>query len=381
MAVSTEILLNALRFIALLTTFGYASYLDHKHRRVQHKNWILPTLFGVFLLNLEVFISFTQPTIFQFVHGTLTAITIGCFIYVAYNQLYKPDSSVTAKLWLIPIAATVTTLILPAIPGLNSLLPFTFTTPHIHYVQLAAANILLATVLGFILFAIPVLGMGGADFLAFIVIGFLLPTRPELGVIPITQLPETQNIAVFTLRLPIIKTITNMGLLLIPYLFYLPLRNILIGKTDGFFLTSFTVETPVSELHTKHGRIIPSWNIDESTSFTDKLKIYFSASGVDTFFLRDYFKWRQETADNPPNSFADETRPYLDQFLRSQTIVLDEERWETDTPDDEEFIQNILKQDTVQLMPGLPLIIPLFGGVLLTLTVGDLMLVLLLALT
>lgn len=382
---TNELILNILRVFALLATFSYASYSDYHHRRVKHSTWILPTLLGLILLNTEVFLSITTPGVFKLLHGGLAFATIVSFIYTTYYQLTTDNYEVPTFIWLIPLITTITTLLVPAIPGISSALPFTFTTPYINYIQLAVSNILLATILGFVLYAVPVLGMGGADFLAFIVIGLLIPTRPGLGVIPITELPQVKNPAVYALRLPILKTITNMGILLIPYLVYLPLRNLNKGQTGSLFLTAFTIETSLEDLHEKHGRIIPTWRLDDDASITERLKVYFSASGVDTFFLRDYLKWRQHTAENPPDSLKGEPRAYLQQFLDNQDKILEDDKtpWETRTQEefekDEEFLNNLLEQDTVYLMPGIPLIIPLFGGVLLTVLVGDLMLLILLA--
>jgi len=366
----TESLINFFRVLVLLTTLVYASTLDIKDRKVPHKTWVLPTVIGCGLITTQLFLT-VQQNILQTSYGVVTILTLVCLLIIA-KHAYE-NKTIPQYLWVIPVTVTVITIIL------NTLLfQPTFQTETL--LLTIISNIILAIVIGLFLHLFPVIGMGGADFMAIATIGFLLPIHPSIGPLPYQLAPQV-NFPLLLITLPILNIITNTAFFLLAYLLFLPLKNIAMGHTDSPFLTAFTVELPLEELHTSHGRVIPTWEF-ENASRTEKFKLYFS--GLDTFFLQEYFEWRKQVATDTPTSFKDEKKVFLQRFLDTHRDVFDydeEDGWETNNfESDEEFIQNLLEQDTIRLMPGIPFIVPLTLGTFTLTTLGDVLFIVLYAL-
>jgi len=364
----TNTLIDITRVTILIITLFYASKLDISDRIVPHRTWIIPILLG----NLLILIQTVQTVSNQILHIAygIVAITIFTSLLVTTQKIYQ-DKQIRQEVWAIPI--TITLLLLTIQLTLFSQ-PQNTTT----LLLTILTNIALAIIVGLFLHLFPNIGMGGADFVAIVTIGFLLPVHPEIAFLPY-ELAPTVPFPEAIITLPILNVITNTAFLVLIYLPLLPIKNILVGKTESPFLTAFTVDVPLSDLHTKHGRVIPTWKLDEATFF-QRIKIYFS--GLDTFFLQEYFEWRQTVSATEVTSFEDETDIFLERFLNNHREVFDydeDEGWDTNNlSEDEEFMKELLKQDTVRLMPGLPFIVPLFAGVLLLITIGDLLFIFLL---
>lgn len=363
-------LIDICRVAILLLTFTYASRLDINDRKVPHETWILPLLVGCGLILLQT-VQHTTTQMLTIGYG-IVGVTVLVSTILAGTQLYK-NSAVRQELWAIPIISTLTLLLVHLLVFAPSQITSTLLLTIL-------SNISLAILLGLFLHLFPNIGMGGADFVALVTIGFLLPTYPNLGPLPYMTTP-TVSFPSAIITLPVMNVITNTSFIALLYLPLLPLKNVLAGETDKPFLTAFTVEVPLEELHTKHGRVLPTWRFEDASTL-ERLKLYFS--GLDTFFLREYFEWRQEVTSGTSESFADEQSIYLQRFLDNHRQFFDydeDEGWDTKTFDsDEEFMENLLEQESVRLMPGIPFIVPMFIGLLLLLTVGDLLYIVLLAL-
>lgn len=353
----------------LIITLLYASKLDINDRKVPHRTWVLPILIGiVFILAQTIQTVESQPLIIAY--GLIGVISLGS-IALSAKQLYN-NTTINQATWAIPILTTLTLLSV-------HLLIFSSSQVTNTLLLTILSNIGLAILLGLFLHLFPNIGMGGADFVALVTIGFLLPVYPELGPLPYLTTPDVPFPDAL-ITLPVMNVITNTAFIALLYLPFLPVKNVLLNETDKPFLTAFTTEVPLDELHTTHGRVIPTWKFEDASTM-ERFKLYFS--GLDTFFLREYFEWRQTVSSENPQSFADENSIYLQRFLDNHRELFDydeDEGWDTKTFDaDEEFMEQLLEQDSVRLMPGIPFIVPMFVGVLLLLTVGDILYIVLLA--
>lgn len=365
------------RVLVLIATLAYASKLDIKNRRVPHKTWIIPVLFGCLFISLQLYqapIPSTAaiPELFTFGYLSLAfASVIGLVIsgFDAYN-----NRETSSLVWAIPLIFTLTFLLLQVVFNAADILPL--STTQLELTSAILTNILFATIIGLILHKFPAIGMGGADFMAFIIIGFLLPTTPQLGPLPFITPPELPFPSSL-ITLEFMTVIVNTGFLIMLYLPYLPIKNYLLGETDKPFLTAFTREVPLNELQERHGRVIATWKLKDA-SLTEKIRVYFT--GLDTFFLQDYLKWRKEVSDESVETLADENTEHLEYFMDTyQDVLEEEEKWGSDDIEsDAKFLENLVQQETVRMMPGLPFIVPLFGGVIVSVTIGDLMLLVLL---
>lgn len=377
---------DAFRVFLILITFAIASKSDIKNRIVKHKTWIIPTLLGFAISATQITLTPDTPTTTYAVGLTVTTLTLIATALVAY-ALFK-NHKIDRKLWATPITLNFIffTVGFATIPSAQPL------------ILTIISSIAIATILGGFLYFFPVIGMGGADFVAIIVLGVLLPTHPELGPLPLTLAPAL-SFPTNIITLPVLNVITNTGFLIIVLFPILPLLNILQGNTDKPFLTAFTVKTQLNQIEDQHGQIINTWT--QTAALPTRIrKTWNNTTGntlhrvldtiletkwfafgnyftsFDTFFINDYLEWRRAVTDDDSISLESEDEVYLERFINThqEVLGLEEEKWgSNDIESDQEFFESLLQQDTIRLMPGLPFIVPLFIGTLTLLTIGDIL--------
>lgn len=377
---------DAARVTLILITFAIASKSDIKNRIVKHKTWIIPTLLGFAITTTQITLTPETPQTTYAIGLIITTLTLGATTLAGYYLLN--NHTINRKLWATPITLNILFFII-GFATIPSAQPLILTV---------ISSIALATLIGGFLYFFPVIGMGGADFVAIMVLGVLLPTHPNFGLIPLILPPEL-TFPTNILTLPVLTVITNTGFLIIFLFPILPLVNILKGNTDKPFLTAFTVKTQLNNIEDQHGQIINTWSQTASlptrirqtwgqTSgatlnriFNTIRKTQWFAFGTyftsfDTFFIRDYLEWRRTVTNDDSITLETEDEVYLERFINTHQKVLglEEEKWgSNDIESDQEFFETLLQQNTIRLMPGLPFIVPLSIGIITVLTIGDIL--------
>jgi preflagellin peptidase FlaK len=240
-------------------------------------------------------------------------------------------------------------------------------------------------------------GFGGADAKALMALSVLFPTYPAyyppatvLGVDLPPVLPvEPTLVGVFSLTV-----LTNTVLVGALFPLALAARNALVGRIEPAMFLARVV--PVEELLEHHGRLF-----EDLSGFT--------RSGLDLDALRMYLRWRGrsladlranpegyrdpasvgETFDatggavdesavehGPAGDAPDEpgTAEHDDPWAAERFLdELDGSAYGTDAETLRAGLETVAANDEVWLSPGLPFIVPMFVGLLLGLTYGDLL--------
>lgn len=368
-------LIDMLRGGLLLVIFGIASIKDIRTRIIKHTYWTIPILLGVTLTTAQSLITletYAQTEYIQYItYAELSLIAVTLLIILQklllkdllnYNAISLTFNRVT-----ILILAHISTYVASYHVVGDTLYLITFS------------SIGIALAVGSFLHFFPKIGMGGADLMAILTIGFFLPTHISIGPLPHYTTP-TLPFPELLITLPVINIITNTGIL---FLFILPMLliiNGLQGNTSSFVRSALTIDVPLEKIHLKHGQIIRTWGTPSGNPIK-KFSYYFTP--IDTFFLQDYVQWRQEITNDSTRTLADDTKFYGEQFLKTQSKILneDEEEWNTDDLEEEqEIMQHLLSKETVCLMPGIPFLVPLTFGMITLFSIGDLLLLVLLQL-
>lgn len=368
MSLESSLYFDIARVGIILATFAYASQSDIKSRIVKHETWAIPVLLGFTITTLQLTNEILKTDVYllsQTSHFIPIAFTVGTALFTLSTAGYVglklfTDRNIGLYDVALPILTTILIyatafIVLPQTQG---------------FLLMVFSSLLVATALGAFLYFFPVIGMGGADFVAVAVIGVLLPTHPSLGPLPHTLPPELP-FPELLITLPVINVLTNTGFLVIIILPMIPILNYLRGNTDRPFLTAFTVEVPIEDLEHEHGQIVKTWG-DMSGGFFSNYSNYFTS--FDTFFIRDYLEWRRNVTDTPNLTLESQDTVYLERFLNThqEVLGLEEEKWGSDDIEsDQAFFEEMLQQDTIRLMPGLPFIVPLFIAILTLVTFGD----------
>jgi preflagellin peptidase FlaK len=232
-------------------------------------------------------------------------------------------------------------------------------------------------------------GFGGADAKALMTLAVLFPTYPVFY-LPGDAYPlVASNLGVFSMTI-----LTNAVLVGLAYPLYLGARNALRGDVSRIMFVGR--RTPVSSLPTEHGRLFET---------PDGL----TRGGLDLDALRMYLRWRgtsfetlraDPVAHRDPGS-VDETHDPTDGAVDDETAAspdgatgLDpdfdpdyDDPWAAERFLDEiegsaygttperlrEGLRVVTTRETVWLSPGVPFIVPVFLGLVLALTYGDLL--------
>jgi len=215
-------------------------------------------------------------------------------------------------------------------------------------------------------------GFGGADARAFMVLAVLFPTYPYYGVAG-SAFPEVQTtLGVFSLTI-----LTNTVLIGLAYPLVLGLRNALAGEFSVVMFVGRRV--PVAALPDTHGSLL-----ETSDGFT--------RDGLDLDALRMYLRWRglalADLRENPdlrdPDTLPDDpndptggavvTDGSGDPWGAAAFLEdIDSSAYGTTPAALREGLDLVVERDDVWVTPGVPFIVPLFVGLLLALTFGDLL--------
>ncbi|MFB6269021.1 MAG: A24 family peptidase C-terminal domain-containing protein [Halobacterium sp.] len=213
-------------------------------------------------------------------------------------------------------------------------------------------------------------GFGGADARAFMTLAVLFPTYPTYDVLGYS-LPAVETVlGVFSLTI-----LTNTVLLGLAYPLVLGVRNALDGEFSVVMFVGRRV--PVEELTETHGSLL------ESPSG-------FVRDGLDLDALRMYLRWRGlELADvrvdpelRDPATLPDDPNDPTDGAVATDgsgdpwgaAAFLDDiegSAYGTTPAQLREGLDVVVENDEVWVTPGVPFIVPLFVGLLVALTVGD----------
>ena len=217
-------------------------------------------------------------------------------------------------------------------------------------------------------------GFGGADAKAFMVLAILLPTFPTFQ-IGTTLFPLVQtDVGVFSLTV-----LTNTVLLAVAYPFGLGGRNLIRGEVSWLMFIGKRV--PVDQVPSLHGSLLET--PDGPTR-----------NGLDLDALRMYLRWRGVTlADlraNPalrdPATLPDEPNDPTDGAIVSDGSGdpwgaaafledIDSTAYGTTPTKLRDGLDLLVSEDDVWITPGIPFIVPTFVGLLVALTVGDVLFV------
>ncbi|SDL88423.1 preflagellin peptidase FlaK [Halogranum gelatinilyticum] len=234
-------------------------------------------------------------------------------------------------------------------------------------------------------------GFGGADAKALMTLAVVFPTFPTYTVGSL-DLPMVEPLlGVFSMTI-----LTNTVVVALVYPLLLLVRNLAVGDVAPVMFLGR--RTAVDDLRTEHGRLFET-------------REGFTRSGLDLDALRMYLRWRGSTlADvrtNPdehrdpasvgqtfePTDGAVGDDPVADGGSVSDNDVVEpadvagDDAWAAERFLDEiegtaygtsaeslrEGLELVAARDTVWISPGLPFVVPMFGGLLVALTYGDLL--------
>lgn len=239
-------------------------------------------------------------------------------------------------------------------------------------------------------------GFGGADAKAFFVVAVLFPTYPTYALgdlvagLPTLPLVET-TLGVFSLTI-----LSNTVLVGLAYPIALATRN----AGAGHLSPAMFVATPIrwDEATARYGSLIQfsdrALTADLSIS---GLRGYDAWRSLDLDALRMYLKWRGETLaslrDRPdhyrdPSTLpADPCDPGDGRIATDGGVTMTDESdpwgaaafladvegdaYGTDPATLREGLDALVAEDVVWISPGIPFLVPLFGGLLVALTYGD----------
>lgn len=287
-------------------------------------------------------------------------IVVPVFLYASYRDI--KSRIVRDHVWL------------PLFVGGLLLLLYDLWTGSIQFLApWVLGNLLFACILGFVLYKTHL--FGGADMKALIGLGLCIPTYPALVVFPRVLpplLPAPENAAnMFALTI-----LANTALVAIIYPLYTLAQNGRDGfdASPGLLLTARRV--PLEASLDEHGKILPLWTFS-GEGFIGRAVALVKAVmfGIDTQFVKEYLAWHNESTDTNISDPTDLDRVYIERFLNSDTNKRDDgdPKWETDDIEQaQEAMEKLVEQEEVWMTPGIPFIVPMTIGLLISLTVGDL---------
>jgi preflagellin peptidase FlaK len=271
-----------------------------------------------------------------------------------------------------------------------------------------------------LLFVVPLVygfwligGFGGADAKAFFVVAVLFPVYPtynvwELGATGVVFPYVRSNLPAFSLTV-----LSNTVLVGVAYPLVLAARNGL----GGYVSPGMFVAKPVAaeRATTEYGTLLefPDRPLTADLS-PSGLRSYFSWQGLDLDALRMYLRWRDTElaavrADpdryRDPASLPDQPNPpgsgvvtddagggvatdggtvpadRFDDPWGAEAFLADIEgtAYGTSPADLREGLETLATQDEVWISPGIPFLVPLFAGLVVALSAGDLLFALLTA--
>ncbi|MDY6765296.1 MAG: A24 family peptidase C-terminal domain-containing protein [Halobacteria archaeon] len=283
-------------------------------------------------------------------------VVVPVFFYASYRDIL--ERRVRDHVWYPLVVVGVLALVIDLLntPDPQSLLIF------------AALNLGIGVLFGSV-FYYGLGTFGGADMKALIVISLLFPIYPVFVGVPVLDyipviLPRTD-----------LFVLSVLGNTVIVGAFY-PLSLLFENVTERNFTNPLLMfvgkRVRVENLHRHYGRLLR-----EPYSVISLLRSSFSSpsgysrsnndtTGItDLDFIRDYVDWLGVDNVKEVDSFS------LDEFV-------DQTEWGSDDIEkDEEALKNLVEyleeRDEVWISPGIPFIVPMTIGLILALTVGDLL--------
>lgn len=198
-----------------------------------------------------------------------------------------------------------------------------------------------------LVYALWRLGMfGGADAKAFFLIAVLYPTVPEYTVGVVGQLPIVETpVGAFSMTI-----LANSMTVAASYPLFLALQN----AATGYRSTKMFAATPVRwfDAPQRHGSLYRD-HLD-----LDALRMYLDWRGCSLEQLRDRDR-RPQAPDHDPWAAAE----FLD-FIEGSA-------YKTTTDQLRDGLDTLTSKDVVLLSPGIPFLAPLFAGLVLSVTYGN----------
>jgi preflagellin peptidase FlaK len=263
-----------------------------------------------------------------------------------------------------------------------------------------------------LLFVVPLVygfwlvgGFGGADAKAFFVVAILFPAYPtynlwEFGLTGVVVPYVQSNLPAFSLTV-----LSNTVLVGVAYPLVLAARN----AVSGYVSPGMFVAKPVAVDKTpeQYGTLLefPDRPLTANLSLSG-LRAYFSWRGLDLDALRMYLQWRglslSDVREDPgryrdPASLPEEpndpgggvvtdggepatgAREAYDDPWGAEAFLdgIEGSAYGTSPEDIREGLEMLSTEDVVWVSPGIPFLVPLFVGLLVSLTAGDLLFALL----
>ncbi len=234
-------------------------------------------------------------------------------------------------------------------------------------------------------------GFGGADAKAFFVVALLFPVYPEYNLwevgLATAQLPYVRS----TLPAFSLTVLTNTVLAAAAYPLALAARNAAGGHlSPGMFVAE---PVPSGRTPEKYGVLLEFSDRPLTADLSPSgLRAYFSWRGVDLDALRMYLQYRgltlAEVREDPgayrdPDSLPDEPHPpgggavtdggdYDDPWGAEAFLSDIEGSAYGTTPEGlRAGLETLVSEDVVWVSPGIPFLVPLFVGLAVALTAGD----------
>ncbi|MFB6299418.1 MAG: prepilin peptidase [Halobacteriales archaeon] len=317
---------DVLRLVAI-PILGWAAWRDHHTRRVPNRVWIPLVVVALVALGLDIVRVLDEPAYITRSFAIRTAISIGFLIPVAY-----------AFWWF----------------G----------------------------------------GFGGADAKALMVLAVLFPVYPTYELAGLVFPLSVPPLGVFS-----ISVLTNAVILGFAYPIALAVRNLLAGEIGlPMFIGRRVAWT---ELPTTHGRLLETpTGMTRQGLDLDALRMYLRWRGLSLTTLRDHAEQARDPATlptdpNPPTDGAVKTTAdtgngtiaftkmadnpqandaYPDPWGAERFLAsVDGNAYGTTAPQLRQALDLLVEADVVWVSPGIPFLLPLFTGLLVTLAYGDLL--------
>ena len=192
---------------------------------------------------------------------------------------------------------------------------------------------------------------GGADRYALVVLAFLFPLYPFVG-------SPYEPLVVPEVPLFILSILGNTVLAGVAYPLKLFGENLVKRNTTNPVMMLLAKRVSTDTLHDQFGRILGK---DGDVSLR-RSGIFGGTEGItDIDFVRDYVEWRGIDSIHD----AREMDLLLEDFVA-------ETPWDSDNLQrDANELRDIAEEDAVWVSPGIPFIVPMFVGLLVALTAGD----------